>query len=347
MKYDQQEMKQAFDNLRELRLSSRDRFTMKASIISYMKNNPVHDEFPVESDSPVVISHTHTGWTVFVMNPLIRILIIVVTLTGGTLLASEKALPGDPLYAFKTNVTEPLRGVVVFSNTAKAEWEYELAERRLKEVIALSESLSLTQEQHIRLVADFKKHAENSRDLDQSIQESVSVAQTKRVASVKQANGLEQSQSVGITNVSDLQSRFRDWLSLQKEVLLSSDKQKTPEQQIIISAIEDELAVMNSTTTIIDSASLGDEQVLFSFTSSQRSALEKMGVDIEPLDTLTEIEQVCMEDKLSETRFASLIGGEMPTLLDVVAIESCFIDEPLSPENEKETSETGIEESQE
>lgn len=52
---------------------------------------------------------------------------------GGASLAAERSLPGEGLYAFKTNVNERLLEKLAFSAQAKAEWEQRLVERRVEE----------------------------------------------------------------------------------------------------------------------------------------------------------------------------------------------------------------------
>ena len=64
--------------------------------------------------------------------------LVIVIAGGGVSLAAEQSLPGDALYAIKTNITEPARDFVVLTPTLDAEWQIEKADRRMQEVEILS-----------------------------------------------------------------------------------------------------------------------------------------------------------------------------------------------------------------
>ena len=74
------------------------------------------------------------------------LLLIALMIGGGTTYAAEDAVPGDRLYAIKTEVNEPIKSALAFSATAEAALQAELAEERLRE----AETLAL----HGRLTAD-------------------------------------------------------------------------------------------------------------------------------------------------------------------------------------------------
>ncbi|MBP6860457.1 MAG: hypothetical protein KBC38_02775 [Candidatus Pacebacteria bacterium] len=78
--------------------------------------------------------------------------------TGGTLYASEGALPGDTLYTIKTSVTEPLSGVFAVSREAETEWHAKLAVKRLTEAEELAKAGRLTDENGVELAVAFTKH---------------------------------------------------------------------------------------------------------------------------------------------------------------------------------------------
>lgn len=76
------------------------------------------------------------------------VIILIVGVGGGTTLshASEKSLPGDTLYTFKVNVSEPIRGVLAVTSEDKANHHAQLIVNRVEEAKTLKESGNLTPE---------------------------------------------------------------------------------------------------------------------------------------------------------------------------------------------------------
>jgi hypothetical protein len=75
-------------------------------------------------------------------------LVLIVGVGGGTSLsyASENSLPGDTLYTFKVNVSEPMRGVLAVSKESKATFHADLIVKRVGEAKTLKETGELTPE---------------------------------------------------------------------------------------------------------------------------------------------------------------------------------------------------------
>ncbi|MDP7247530.1 MAG: hypothetical protein QF741_02810 [Candidatus Peribacteraceae bacterium] len=63
--------------------------------------------------------------------------IIITSTGGGVAYAAEDTLPGDILYSFKVNVTEPLREHMHFNKDTRARWAEKRFKRRLSEAEAL------------------------------------------------------------------------------------------------------------------------------------------------------------------------------------------------------------------
>jgi hypothetical protein len=79
-----------------------------------------------------------TRWETFFMSTRIRVMVTAVLIfvlgSGGIAFAAEKSLPGDILYPIKTKVNENvIRAVKSVSPSAKANYEIELLDKRLKE----------------------------------------------------------------------------------------------------------------------------------------------------------------------------------------------------------------------
>ncbi|MFA5776632.1 MAG: hypothetical protein WC988_03715 [Patescibacteria group bacterium] len=60
--------------------------------------------------------------------------IVILSVGGGTVYASNSALPGELLYPVKVNFTEELQAAMKLSDEAKAEWAVERINRRLNEL---------------------------------------------------------------------------------------------------------------------------------------------------------------------------------------------------------------------
>lgn len=88
-------------------------------------------------------------------------LLIAVSM-GGVAYASNGALPGDKLYAVKTQVVEPLESALLYDAKARATWNAILAERRLTEAATLATTDRLDEVTRIDLEERFARHAERS-----------------------------------------------------------------------------------------------------------------------------------------------------------------------------------------
>lgn len=75
-------------------------------------------------------------------------IILIVSIGGGASLsyASEASLPGDALYSFKVNVSEPVRGALALTSESKADFHAHTIVKRVKEAQTLKESGKLTPE---------------------------------------------------------------------------------------------------------------------------------------------------------------------------------------------------------
>ncbi len=79
-------------------------------------------------------------------------LFLIIALSGtGIVSASEESLPGDTLYPIKVSVIEPIHAALTFSSKAKAEYESNLATRRLVEAQALARENKLDQSKEKKL----------------------------------------------------------------------------------------------------------------------------------------------------------------------------------------------------
>ena len=162
MTHTEEQIKKAFDDLREVKLTIEEKQQTKLNVVSFMKNNPLEEV--VSEDNQIVVSASESSWFVFLTRPIAMMFLMVALGFGGVLMAAEGALPDNSLYAIKTKVNEPIRGAFAVSSESKALWQQELAEKRLGEAIALSTATKITPEQQIKLIHDFQKHIERSKE---------------------------------------------------------------------------------------------------------------------------------------------------------------------------------------
>lgn len=77
---------------------------------------------------------------------------------GGVAFASTDSLPGEVLYSIKTKIVEPIFASVQIGGQAKADYQFALAEKRVKEAEILNESGSLDNLTKLELKNSFENH---------------------------------------------------------------------------------------------------------------------------------------------------------------------------------------------
>ena len=117
---------------------------------TFASNTPVKSPIRVTSNTYLFFSSRMVSSFAFVL--------VVAVVGGGTAYAAEAAVPGDPLYAVKVNVTEPVRAALAFTPEAQADWHTKAVERRLKEAEVLAARGTLTADLKERLEANFEMH---------------------------------------------------------------------------------------------------------------------------------------------------------------------------------------------
>jgi len=98
-------------------------------------------------------------------NTWMRALAALVLVAGagtGTAFASQGALPGQPLYAIKTKVVEPVELALASSAAAKASVHAQIAQARVAEAEALAQKGSLDANTGVMLADDFESHAQSA-----------------------------------------------------------------------------------------------------------------------------------------------------------------------------------------
>jgi hypothetical protein len=97
--------------------------------------------------------------------PFIAIaLLIAAALGGGTALAAQQSLPGDPLWGFKVHVNEGVQGALSTSHQSKADWDIAAIQSRLAEAQTLEAQGKLDAQTQSDIAANFNEHAQGAED---------------------------------------------------------------------------------------------------------------------------------------------------------------------------------------
>ena len=110
-------MEQFFQQLKDEKLSSKERLECRHSLIDFIKKHPAKNRVGVK---------TFTSFIVLILT------------SASVSYAAEGALPGDILYSAKIYVNEQVVGTLSLSKETKARWAAKRAERRLEEAEKLA-----------------------------------------------------------------------------------------------------------------------------------------------------------------------------------------------------------------
>ncbi|MBI5469833.1 hypothetical protein HY968_00725 [Candidatus Kaiserbacteria bacterium] len=142
-----------FEPLKKLRLTNQERVSMRNHVHAYMREHVARIPFIIR------VQDLFTNWrasrsgkhVTLQMHPALASLVMVFFVGIGTSYAAESSLPGDPLYAVKTQVNEKVRGALASSETAKLDWSAQLTNRRFQEAEALAAEGRLTPETRTKI----------------------------------------------------------------------------------------------------------------------------------------------------------------------------------------------------
>ena len=150
-------MEEYFKNIskkiRFFSLTERERLDMRLHLAAFIDEHPARMtrvmrlKAGIASITSVFTSqHAHLGY-----RSVAAALAAIMVAGVGTSYAAETALPGDPLYAIKINVNEPVERAVTASSQSQAQWDVTLANRRLDEAEKLAAKGALTP-QNVQIV---------------------------------------------------------------------------------------------------------------------------------------------------------------------------------------------------
>ena len=123
-------IKQLKNGAKHTKLSFSEKAAIRHTLLAHVKQNPPPKNIFENYSIPSPFSIGKLGSKKVTAG----IVIVGLLLSGSVSFAAENALPGDMLFAVKTNINEKVRGAVAVTPKAKAEWEVRLVERRIEEV---------------------------------------------------------------------------------------------------------------------------------------------------------------------------------------------------------------------
>lgn len=151
------EFEQKFKSAPGSSLSAAEREHMRKRLLRHMEHNP--------ASAPARISswQSSLAWSSY-LGRAGAFAALLLLAGGGVSFAAENALPGDPLYAVKRAVNEPVQAALAVGTGAKASWSAEQAARRLAEAEQLASRGTLDAKTAQSLGADFEKSAQAAAD---------------------------------------------------------------------------------------------------------------------------------------------------------------------------------------
>lgn len=141
------------DSAQGIRLSREASERMRARLTLHMREHPIAAQ-PV--DSPYHRFSIRSPFLSWLRRPVAALMfILLVGFGGASTYAAAGALPGEPLYAVKLKVIEPVKGLLAITPEAKAEMKASIAVTRVKEVEALAVKNTFTPEKGVNVKEGF------------------------------------------------------------------------------------------------------------------------------------------------------------------------------------------------
>ncbi len=148
--------------VRTIKLTPRERDSMRRSLIQFMEAHPVRD---VENTRLYIKPSQNIIKIKFLTYKTMIIGLIIALVMGGSVsFAAENTIPGDTLYPVKVYVNENARGAVAFTDKAKAELAVELANRRLEEAGKLAVRGTLDAQTEASVDTNAESHVKDARE---------------------------------------------------------------------------------------------------------------------------------------------------------------------------------------
>jgi hypothetical protein len=135
-------------------------------------------------------------------------IILIVSVGGGATLsyASEPSLPGEALYSFKVNISEPMRGALALSNESKADFHAQIIVKRVEEAQTLKETGTLTPEKTEIVKKLIEKESETFVEVAVDLQQDGNSEKVEEATSVilETLNDYQEAVSADTTTTTDV-----------------------------------------------------------------------------------------------------------------------------------------------
>jgi hypothetical protein len=158
-------MKEPLHNLKKeallLKLSSTEKAALHAALINAMHTGGEEAPAPRATPSPFFFAPQFAG----------AFAALLLVLMGGTAYAAKGSVPGDFLYAIKTNVNEPIEGALSVSVESKIKFHSEVAQARLEEAEVLASQNRLDASTTEKLESDIDSHLSQRDSLAAALDE--------------------------------------------------------------------------------------------------------------------------------------------------------------------------------
>jgi hypothetical protein len=151
--------KEYIQKLESLKLSESSRARMQNSLLEYARFHGVSEDVRAGEDARS-IEQVPVSTSLFSLKRMYMpfVILLAVMVGGGTSYAAQDAVPGDFLYAIKTEVNEPVRSALALSANAEADLQADIIAERIEEAETLKAEGRLEGEVAAQLAADIQTH---------------------------------------------------------------------------------------------------------------------------------------------------------------------------------------------
>ena len=148
---------QFIHELKGVGLEKNDKARMRSYLLDYAKTHPAQEAAISDAASPHSVFKAGGKFFHFLFFPN---KVSIVAFGLGTATLAEDSLPGDMLYPVKIGLHRVGRSLFVVSAEAKANWEVDQAEQRLREASQLISKNRVDEQQLQRIQAQIEEHTQ-------------------------------------------------------------------------------------------------------------------------------------------------------------------------------------------
>jgi hypothetical protein len=161
--------KEYLQKLESLKLSESSRSRMENSLLEYARFHNVPDGVRV-GESTRSIEQVPMSTSLFSLKRMYMpfVILLAVMVGGGTSFAAQDAVPGDFLYAIKTEVNEPVRSALAVGANAEADLQADIIAERIEEAEVLKAEGRFDGEVAAQLAANIQTHVAKAAKANQN-----------------------------------------------------------------------------------------------------------------------------------------------------------------------------------